>query len=131
MYPTLQLILNSDSPVRCVFYTLVASMDALRDKYKGGVKAFVDRYKPQCGKGIAVLCAMGDQDLYEPILDIEGNGLIGSYDFVCFDAGREVLRSELVKKAGIKDNGYVNFPISWLKGYVKDGGVMVYSVDSE
>jgi len=131
MYPTLQLILNSESPVRCVFYTLVVRMDALRDKYRGGVKAFVDRYKPHCGKGIAVLCAIGGQDLEEPILDIEKNGLVGEKEFACFDAFCQAITYELMHKIGTEKGAEVTFPIPWLRGYVENGGVMVSLAHAE
>ena len=106
-------------------------MDAIKRKYKEGLKAFVERHSARCNRHLAVLCSMEPDDLNEPVLDLETNGLIGSYDFVCFDAAREILRNELLKNAGIKVSGYVNFPISWLKGYVKSGGIMVYLSESE
>ena len=128
---TPRLVFDADKEMRCAFCTVVVRLDAIKAKYKKRLTEFVERYGARCNRDLAVLCSMGPDDLNEPVLDLEANGLIGTYDFVCFDAAREVLRNELVKEVGIKARAYVNFPISWLKGYVKNGGVMVYSVDSE
>jgi hypothetical protein len=127
---SLRLVFDADKEIRCAFCTVVVRVKAIKAKYKKGLMAFIERYGARCNRHLAVLCSMGAEDLDEPVLDLEANGLIDSYDFACFDAAREVLRSELTKEAGIKASGYVNFPISWLKGYVRNGGVMVYLSES-
>ena len=129
MYPNLRVIFDAEKPIRCVFFTLVVRTKAINAKYKGGMKAFVDRYKPQCCKGLAALCAMGEEDLYEPILDIEKNGLVGKDDFACFDATPYVIGFDMGRKMGSGIGSEVRFPLLWLKGHVHNGGVVVYPTD--
>jgi len=129
MYPNLRVIYDSEKPVRCVFYTLVVKTESLRQKYEGGIAAFVNRYQPQCCKGLAVLCAMGTEDLYEPIEDLERSGLVGKEDFACFDASSLALGVEVMSRRRHEIGLDVKLPLQWLKGYAKDGGVEVYLVE--
>lgn len=131
MNPNLRLISDLEKPIRCEFYTLVVRTRVLKEKYKGGLRAFVDRYKPQCSKGLAVLCETSPYYLRDPILDLEGNGLNGKDDFVCFDAIHQAIGIEMAIEIGQEVSKEVNFSISWLKGHVQEGCVLVYLVDSE
>jgi len=129
MYPNLRVIYDSEKPVRCVFNTLVVKTQSLKKKYEGGLAAFVNRYQPQCCKGLAVLCAMGTEDLYEPIEDLERSGLVGQEDFACFDASSLALGVEVMRRLGHETPSDVKLPLTWLKGYARDGGVEVYLVE--
>ena len=129
MYPNLRVIYDSEKPVRCVFYTLVVKTESLKQKYEGGLAAFVNRYQPQCCKGLAVLCAMGTEDLYEPIEELERSGLVGQDDFTCFDASSLALGVEVMRRLGHETPSDVKLPLTWLKGYARDGGVEVYLVE--
>jgi hypothetical protein len=125
MYPSPQIVSRSDEPVRCAFYTLAIRTDALRERYKGGIRAFASLYKPQFGTGLAILCAMVDEDLCDPTLDIKRNGLKEERDFVCFDAAKKALSLKMLRELGVKMESDVKFAVPWLTGYVENGGVMV------
>jgi hypothetical protein len=130
-YARPQLLFESEKEVRCAFYSLVIKTDALRRKYEGGVRAFVEKYEARCNRDLVVLCAMSPDDLSEPILDLEGSGLTGRDHFACFDAASQAIGLEMVRKMGSEEGPEVKFPIPWLKGYVQKGGVMVYLTGPE
>jgi hypothetical protein len=121
----------SAKELRCAFFSLVIKTDALRRKYEGGVRAFVEKYEARCNRDLVVLCAMSSDDLSEPILDLEGSGLNGKDDFACFDAASLAVGLEMGRKMGSQEGPEVKFPIPWLKGYVQKGGVMVYLTGPE
>jgi hypothetical protein len=127
----LKLVFDAEKEIRCAFHTLVVRLEAIRSKYKGGIRTFVDTYKPQCCRGLAALCGMSEEDLYEPILDIERNGLVGEQDFACFDAAGRGLGFEMAQKLGMSPTKELKFDCSWLRGFAKNGGVMVYHADSQ
>jgi hypothetical protein len=127
--PGLRLLLDAEKEIRCAFYTVAVRMDAIKSKYKGGLRAFVERYAPRCNRKLAVLCAMDSDDLSEPILDLEASGLNGSDDFACFDAARMAIGCEMTLKMGSGEGSEVRFPLLWLKGYAQNGGVMVSPTD--
>ncbi len=126
MYEDLALRFNSEEHIRCVFHTLVIRMDSLKDKYKGGVRTFVEKHAPICNRKLAVTCAMGGEDLEGVIKDMVECGLIGQEDFACFDAMSEAMGYELMKSGGESPERDVTFVINWLKGYIHKGGVNVY-----
>jgi hypothetical protein len=126
MYPQLRIVFNADEPIRCVFHTLVVRINALREKYKGGVRAFVETHKPRCNSSLVALCAMSEEDLYEPILDLEKNGLVAEEDFESFDAAGRVIGFAMSLKVGMGYPEELKFDAPWLKGFVSNGGVMVY-----
>jgi hypothetical protein len=125
----LKLVFDAEKEIRCAFHTLVVRMEAIRVKYKGGIRTFVDTYKPQCCRGLVALCAMSEEDLYEPILDIERNGLVGEQDFACFDAAGRALGFEMAQKLGMSPAKELRFDCPWLRGFAKNGGVTVYHAD--
>ena len=127
--PGLRLVLDAEKEVRCAFYTVAVRMDAIKSKYKGGLRAFVEKYAPRCNRKLAVLCAMHSDDLSDVILDLEARGLKGKDDFACFDAASIALGKEMAQKMGSGEGSEVKFPLLWLKGHVQNGGVMVYPTD--
>jgi hypothetical protein len=130
-YAPPHLLFESEKEVRCAFFSLVIKTGALRRKYEGGVRAFVERYHARCNRDLVFLCAMSSDDLSEPILDLESSGLNGKDDFACFDAASQAIGLEMGRKMGSEEGPEVKFPIPWLKGYVQKGGVMVYLTGPE
>ena len=93
-----QIMFDSDEEIRCVFLTLVVKVESLRKKYKEGIGKFLEKYGARCNRNLAYLCAMGGEDLNEPIMDLEKSGLTFDEDFFCFDAAMKLLGNEMAKK---------------------------------
>jgi hypothetical protein len=125
-----QLVFDSRNKVRCVFFTLVVKLETLKEKYKGGILAFLKRHGARSNRNFAYMCVMNENDLTVPILDIKKRGLISDLDFVCFDATWRALGVEMPAKLGLKTQKRVQFPVEWLAGYVENGGVIIYYVES-
>ena len=130
-YARPHLLFESEKEVRCAFYSLVIKTDALRRKYGGGVRAFVERYQARCNRDLVVLCSMGPEELNDPLHDIEESGLDGEEDFVLFDAFRDAFGIEMASKHGMEVEEEVRFSARWLKGSVQRGGVMVRLANTE
>jgi hypothetical protein len=130
-YARPQLLFESEVKMRCAFLSLVIKTDALRRKYEGGVRAFVEKHQAHCNRDLVVLCAMCPEDLNDPLLDIEKSGLDGEEDFAIFDAFQKALGIEMAREHGMEVEQEVRFPMGWLKGFVQRGGIMVQLADSE
>ena len=125
-------IINSGKEIRCAFFTIVIKVRALARKYNGGIQNFVQSYTARCNKDIAVMCAMSEWDLEILLLDLDKNRLQLHEDFECFNAADEVIFRDFPLAPGMVHNNDVTFKCAWLKGYVKDGGVIVrYSGQNE
>jgi hypothetical protein len=118
-------VFDSDEEIRCVFITLVVKVESLRKKYRGGIGKFLDRYGARCNRKLAYLCTMGGEDLDEPIMDLQMNGLTFGEDFICFDAANRALGIELTKEFDKNVSESISFPVEWLRGRVHKGGILV------
>ena len=128
-YAQPQLLFEAEKEIRCAFLSLVIKTDALRRKYGGGVRAFVEKYQARCNRDLVVLCSMGPEELNDPLHDIEQSGLDGEEDFAVFDAFQKALGIEMARERGMEEE--VRFSTRWLKGFVQRGGVVVHFADSE
>jgi hypothetical protein len=125
------LLFESEARMRCAFYSLVIKTGALRRKYEGGMRAFVEKYQARCNRDLVALCSMGPEELNDPLHDIEESGLEGEEDFVVFDAFREAIGIEMAREHGTEVGEEVRFSARWLRGFVQKSGVMVHLTDSE
>ena len=116
---------DSDEEIRCVFLTLIVKVESLRKAYKEGLGKFLKRHDAQCNRNLAYLCAMGGEDLNEPIMDLEKSGLTFGEDFFCFDAAMRLLGIEMAKKFGDKISEEIKFSVEWLTGRVHKGSMVV------
>jgi len=114
-YP--EVVFNSHKEIKCVFLTLVVRTVALKEKYPGGLKAFVQRYNVHCNRNLAVIVAMKGLDLKEPNENLEKNGLIADMDYLYFDATRDVMW----KGEGVA----AELPVPWLKRVTSGDGMKV------
>lgn len=110
--------------ISCVFFTLVIRNQALRDKYKGRLEAFVNKHRTSYNNDITVLIVMAEYDLDEAIEDIVKNGLKGKQDFVIFDASIYGFSSN-------RDYVEIPFNADWLRGYYSNGKTMVRYVPGQ
>jgi hypothetical protein len=69
---------------------------------------------------------MGEWDLEEALEDIKSNGLIRRKDYTYFDASDEAIVYEFSRIHGLETSIEVEFPLDWLKGYIHNGGTMIY-----
>jgi hypothetical protein len=122
-------VFDSDEEIRCVFITLVVKVESLRKKYRGGIGKFLERYGARCNRKLAYLCTMGGEDLDEPIMDLQMNGLTFGDDFICFDAANRALGIELTKDFDKDVSENISFPVEWLRGRVHKGGILVSFVE--
>ena len=113
--------------MRCVFFTLVIKRAALKEKYEGGSSAFVEKYHARTNRHLALMCAMSWDYLGEPCGDIIESGLTSKEDFLYFEAMDTLvgISGEKIKaKLGL-DKPFNVDDSNWLRGYYKDGGMMV------
>jgi hypothetical protein len=115
-YP--EVIFTSHKEIKCVFLSVVVRTAALKKKYAGGLKAFVQKYNVRCNRNLAVIVAMNHLDLEDPIADLEKNGLIADVDYLYFDATRDVMWNGEGVDADV--------PVPWLKGVTCGDGMKVY-----
>jgi hypothetical protein len=125
------LLFESKEEVRCVFYSLVIRTGALRRKYQGGIRAFVEKYQARCNRDLVVLCSMGPEELDGPLHDIEDSGLDGEEDFAVFDAFQRAIGIEMAREHGMEVEEEVEFSTRWLKGFVQRTGVVVHLIEPE
>jgi len=110
---------TSEREIRCAFFTLVIRNEALKEKYKGGLEAFVSKYLCKYNDDITTLIAMAGLELDEALDDIKGSGLIPHADALLFDASGHML-------SRTEDYTEAYLGVDWLKGYYLDSGTMVY-----
>jgi hypothetical protein len=128
----MELIFNSKKEIKCNFYTLAIRTAALRKKYPGGISAFVKKYTPRLNRKIVVICSMSEEGLDSVIVDIEKNELVSPVDFICYLAFDDVFVHDMnvIHLNKIEDTE-VQLSAPWLKGYIHEGGVMLYYVDQK
>jgi len=117
----LRLTYTADRELMCVFSTLIVKTEALKEKFDGGLSAFLEKYHANCNRELAVLCEMATCYLDDAVIDIDDNGLVYGKDYIQFEPS---------KFAMFFDQGReVDLECEWLKGFVKDIGMMVHYAD--
>lgn len=118
---------TSSKEIRCCFFTLTIRRAALKEKYAGGLPAFMDKYHARTNRHLVVMCEMSGAYLDEACGDIIKSGLKSQEDFLCFEAmdmlaGIPGARDDTSCRQGepfnVDESG-------WLRGYYKDGGMMI------
>lgn len=117
-HTNMRLVFDSGESLKCVFFSLVVKTEALKQKYEGGLRAFVEEHDAWCNKDIVVLFAMGGFDLEDATRDLDDNGLIHGEDYVRFDPTPYAWHAE--------EGQEIDLGVEWLKGHVQGGGAMVY-----
>ncbi len=111
------LTYTADKEILCDFSTLVVKTEALRQKFDGGLSAFIERHEAQCNRDIAVLFDMATGYLDDAIEDLDLNGLVFGEDYLAFESYRYTW---------FRDEGQeVDLEVPWLTGRVKDVGMVV------
>jgi len=117
MKPDLRVVFKNNPHVRCVYHSLVVKMSSLEEKFKGGPSRFLEKHRTVCNRDLAVVNAMGTQDLWPIIEDLEKSGLIPREEAFLFDA---------TSLGRFRRNGQkINTGIDWLTGHVDDFAVLV------
>ena len=119
---------TSSRAIRCCFYTLAIRRAALKEKYRGGLRIFMDRYHARTNRHLVVMCEMSGDYLDRACGEIIENGLKSQEDFLCFEAFdlmSGVAGGEYKAPDG-PDNPFDVDDSEWLKGYYKDGGMMIW-----
>ena len=109
---------TSNREIRCAFFTLVIRNEALEEKYKGGLEAFVNKYLCEYNDDITKRIAMAADYLGPALDEIEESGLLSETDYLLFDASGHILCPE-------EDYTEAYLGVDWLKGYYLDSGTMV------
>ena len=128
MLDSMRMVHTSRKEMRCVFFALVIRRAALKEKYEGGLPAFMDKYHAKANKHLVVRCVMSGAYLDEPCRDITNSGLKFKEDFLCVEAMNiwgDIVDEEEKEKYGLAGPFNVN-ESDWLKGCYKDGGMMVW-----
>jgi hypothetical protein len=116
--PDLRLAFSSGKEIRCMLFTLAIRVEALRQKYSGGLKAFVETYGARCNRKLAFRCEIDPKFVDYAVSDLENNGLIRGEDFVSFDG---------ISIARFSNQGQdVDLGPDWLKGFIQDRHVIMY-----
>lgn len=103
---------------RCTMLTIVFKTAALREKFPGGVRKFGKDYYIQYNRDIAVHSEMGS-GIDAICKKLIKKRLIYLEDFFVFDA------SGHLGIPWIKDKKPVEFPVDWIRGYVRGPATMV------
>ena len=114
-YP--EVVFNAHKEIKCVFLSVVVKTTALKEKYPGGLRAYVQKYNVRCNRSLAVIVAMNGLDLKKPIEDLEKNGLIADEDYLYFDATRDFMHNG--------EGVAADLPVPWLKGVTSGHGMKV------
>ena len=111
---------TSERELRCVFYSLIVRIDAVRARYPGGLRAFVDKHHCRANRDLAVIVSMGgDNVLEKAIEDMESNGLEPREDFSVFDV------PWIGPEEGLPKGEFL-LSVPWLTGRIERGGTMVH-----
>jgi hypothetical protein len=115
---------TSSPKLRCFFYTIVIRNQSLQEKYPGGRKAFINRYKAPSNDRITVYCDMGS-DIGDIFRDLEERGMEDFEDFTTLDAAESDMWC-CCKPEMRKQPFPVDTQVGWLKGEYRDGTVWVW-----
>lgn len=119
------MVFSSKDEIRCSFFSVVVKTSALKMKYNGGLKSFIEQHHARCNRRISVVCAMSEFDLEEVYESIDKAGLKLHEDFECFNAADEVMSHDFRIASEMVKDSEVTFRCTWLKGFVQGSGVMV------
>ncbi len=119
----LRLVFAAAENLPCVFNALVVKNRALREKYPGGVRGFLEKHGGRCNRRITVESFMGG-DIDEVIADLAGHGFDYEEDFVFVDAGGLALSWARERKARLRPEP-VDLGVDWLEGWIFRGRVFV------
>ena len=119
------MVFTSNEKMRCVFNSVVIKNEALNRKYKGGLRAFIEKHGDYANNDITVFNSMGDE-VDDVVKDLFYNGLIHKEDFVFVDAGGFSMYVALNKKDYPQN---YDIGVDWLKGRYADGGIWVWYVE--
>ena len=112
-------VYQPEPEIRSSSYVLVARMEAVRRKWRGGLGAYLRKYGCQFNDGIATNSAAA-LEFNDQLVDLAENGLEIDRDFTIIHAGD-------AGGAGIKKDGTpFPMPVDWLGGFYRDGSVMVF-----
>ena len=114
----LRLAFSSVKDIRCRLFTLAIKVEALRQKYSGGLKAFVETYGARCNRKLTFRCEIAARFVEYAVMDLKNNGLIEGKDFVSFD---------VISLARFSRQGQdVDLGADWLKGFTKGRHIIIY-----
>lgn len=122
---TLYVAHSSIEKIQVCFYTVVVRNESLAQLFRGGLKAFVARYRAECNNQISVFCDMGSSEFDDVIQDLIANGLKRDDDFALFDAA-DLALSESISMGRFKRPKMINLGLSWLKVQYTPGGMFVW-----
>jgi len=109
-----------EAEIRSSSYVLVARMQAVRRKWRGGLNAYLRKYGCQFNEVIATNSA-ATLEFNDQLVDLAENGLEMDRDFTIIHAG------DPGGGAGIKKDGTpFPMPVDWLGGLYHDGSVWVF-----
>lgn len=123
MSRNLQVVHDSADEIRCVFNALVVRNSALKSKYPGGLRGFVEKFGFRCNEKIAADSFMGG-DIDTVIEDLLRCGLVPGKEFVFVDAGSYAVISNLGARNLYKPQP-VDLGVNWLEGRYFRGGIHV------
>ena len=123
--PNLSLVHEAGRKLRCVFYSVVIKNESLARHYRGGIRAFFQKYPSSlCNEHLTVDCYMG-LEFNETINDLIDNGLKFNEDFAFVDAGGYTIYMNNRGSHNVKLGG------PWLNGRYSKGGIYVKYVGDE
>jgi hypothetical protein len=91
-------------------------VDALNEKFPGGLKQFDQKHSIRCNKDLAVICVMAHDYVDDIAEDLVDNGFTRE-DAVFFDAAIEALAGD--------DHRRIEFDVNWIEGFVINGRTVV------
>jgi len=113
----LRVVFRNNRYISCVFHSLVVKMSALEKKFEGGPSRYLKEYIATCNRDLAVVNAMGKQDLWPIVEDLDKSGFIPREDTFMFHATPLGL---------LRHNGQkVNPGIDWLTGRADGIAVLI------
>ncbi len=119
------LTFDDTEEIESAFITLVVKMNALQEKYRGGLREFTQRYQIRCNKKIAVMCSMSDHDILACIEELNRQGFNYKDDFIRIDANRYVLMNskarEMERLSQERKEQLLELEVDWLKADTRDG----------
>lgn len=121
----IRLVYNSDEEIECVHFSLLVKTEALKEKYKGGLPAYVEKHGAWCNRDLALICWMSLNDLHDAMEDLHNSGLAYEQDWVVFDVLRIAHEHELLSRQTGDPGNDVKLNVDWLSGRIHDGWIKV------
>ena len=121
----MRLVFNEEESIKCVHTALAVKMEPLREKYRGGPKKFMEKYGARCNRDLAVIISMNDADIDSYVDDLFDQGFVYKEDFMHVDAFADMISYHMFKKHSGINEEKVDLGVDWLKGFIRDNGIMV------